>query len=234
MAESSQQHQQQQHPQAPEFPTDQEIEAKLQEYVKKGERDLARVWQYLLFEGLIAIAFGIMLIVWPGIGLGTMVWLVGLYLIVRGVLRFSGAFMAPQAQNERRWLVADGVISFGLGIAVLVWPDISSKALLYVIAAWALATGLLIMSSTVYLPVSGGRKVLNFVSGLVFVCFGAVMFIEPGTGAYAEIALVAALFIVAGTMLVAFSYELRKLVHGAESKLTSRPTPKATTKPATH
>ena len=66
--------------------------------------------------------------------------------------------MTPVAPSERRWLFLQGAVATAVGIAVLAWPDISAKALLYVVAGYAIAVGVLLMGSALYLPLSGGRS----------------------------------------------------------------------------
>jgi uncharacterized membrane protein HdeD (DUF308 family) len=197
--------------------------------IDEGEQMFARIWKFMALEGALAIAFGMILIIWPDIGLSAMVWTIGIYALVRGVVTGVGAFTTPVAGREKRWLVAQAIVSTAIGIAVLVWPDISAKALLYVIAGYAIAVGVLIMGSALYLPVSGGRKLLLTLSGLMFVAIGAVMFIEPGAGALAQIALVASLLIVTGTTTIALALQLRELA--GETKRTIQRRPTTTTKP---
>ena len=210
----------------PERPT-------LESIVEEGERTFSRIWKFIAAEGFLAIAFGTALIIWPDIGLSALVWMVGVYALVRGVVTGVGAFMTPVGPHERRWLVAQGVVATGIGIAVLVWPDISAKALLYVIAGYAIAVGVLLMGSALYLPLSGGRRLLLALTGTIFAAYGAIMFIEPGEGALAQIALVASLMIVTGATMIGFALELRDLAQTAKRKF-ERPTRTATTKPVTH
>jgi uncharacterized membrane protein HdeD (DUF308 family) len=197
--------------------------------IDEGEQLFARIWKFMALEGALAIAFGMILIIWPDIGLGAMVATIGIYALVRGVVTGVGAFTTPVEGREKRWLVAQAIVSTAIGIAVLVWPDISAKALLYVIAGYAIAVGVLMMGSALYLPVSGGRKLLLTLSGLMFVAIGAVMFIEPGAGALAQIALVASLLIVTGTTTIALALQLRDLAGETKRSVQRRPT--TTTKP---
>jgi len=197
--------------------------------VDEGEQLFARIWKFMALEGALAITFGLILIIWPDIGLGAMVATIGIYALVRGVVTGVGALTTPIEGREKRWLVAQAIVSTAIGIAVLVWPDISAKALLYVIAGYAIAVGVLIMGSALYLPVSGGRKLLLTLSGMMFVAIGAVMFIEPGAGALAQIALVASLLIVTGTTTMALAFQLRDLAGDTKRSVQRRPT--TTTKP---
>jgi uncharacterized membrane protein HdeD (DUF308 family) len=197
--------------------------------IDEGEQLFARIWKFMAVEGALAIAFGMILIIWPDIGLSAMVWTIGIYALVRGVVTGVGSLVTPVEGREKRWLVAQAIVSTAIGIAVLIWPDISAKALLYVIAGYAIAVGVLIMGSALYLPVSGGRKLLLTLSGMIFVVIGAVMFIEPGAGALAQIALVASLLIVTGTTTLALAFQLRELAGDTKREVQRRPT--TTTKP---
>jgi len=205
----------------------------LESVIDEGERDFSRVWKFILAEGVLAIAFGTVLIIWPDIGLSALVWIVGVYALVRGVVTGVGAFMTPVAPSERRWLVIQAVVATAFGIAVLAWPDISAKALLYVIAGYAIAVGVLLMGSALYLPLSGGRRLLLALSGMIFVAYGAVMFIEPGEGALAQIALIASLMIVTGVTMIAFALELRDLA-GQTKRQFERPPTTSPAKPVAH
>jgi uncharacterized membrane protein HdeD (DUF308 family) len=191
---------------------------------------LARVWKIMAANGAAGILFGFVLVLWPDIGLTTIVAAVAVYALVRGVLSGIAAFSAPLQQAERRWLTIEAVAGTAIGIALLVWNDISAQALLYVVAAWAIGIGILMLVAAFELPLSGGRRLLLVLNGLVAGAFGAVMFIEPDTGAIAIVALMAAFMIVTGVMQIGFAVELRKV--GAEVR--NRVTRPALRKPVAH
>jgi uncharacterized membrane protein HdeD (DUF308 family) len=205
----------------------------LESAIDEGERTFSRIWKFIAAEGFLAIAFGTVLIIWPDIGLSALVWTIGIYALIRGVVTFASALLTPVAPSERRWLVVQGLLATGIGIAVLVWPDISAKALLYVIAGYAIAVGVLMMGSALYLPLSGGRRLLLALSGMIFVAYGAVMFIEPGEGALAQLALIASLLIVTGVTMIGLALELRDVAEEGKHRL-GRPAKTPTTKPVAH
>jgi uncharacterized membrane protein HdeD (DUF308 family) len=205
----------------------------LESVVDEGERTFSRIWKFIAAEGVLAVAFGTVLIIWPDIGLSALVWIIGVYALVRGVGTVAGALMTPVAPRERRWLFAQGAVATAFGIAVLAWPDISAKALLYVVAGYAIAVGVLLMGSALSLPLSGGRRLLLALSGTIFVAYGAVMFIEPGEGALAQIALIASLMIVTGATMIGFALALRDLARSAKPSF-DRPATRPTAKPVAH
>lgn len=199
------------------------VNAKIDEAVSESERMLARAWKLIAANGLAAILFGFVLVLWPEIGLTTIVAVVAVYALVRGVLSGIAAFTVPLPQSERAWLTLEAIVGTAIGVALLVWNDISAKALLYVVAAWAIALGVLMLAAAFQLPLSGGRRMLLALNGLIAGAFGAVMFIEPDVGAVAVVAMIAAFFIVIGVMHVGFALDLRSIAADARKRMP-RPT----------
>ena len=206
------------------------VNEKISEAASESERMLARAWKMIAANGAAAILFGFVIVLWPDIGLTTIVAVVAVYALVRGVLSGIAAFSVPLLRNERAWLVLEAIIGTAIGVALLVWNDISAKALLYVVAGWAIAIGILMLIVALELPMSGGRRLLLALNGLVAGAFGAVMFIEPDVGAVAIVALIAAFFIVIGVMHVGFALDLRSIAADVRQRV---PRP-STTKPVMH
>ena len=181
--------------------------------IEEGERMVARVWRLLALRGAVAIIFGFVLLVWPDIGLATMTAVVGAFAIASGFVSGVAAYALPGTATEHRvWLALNSLIGLGFGVAMLVWPDLSATALLYAIAIWAIAAGVIEVVAAFALPVSGTRALLLAISGIVLAAFGVVMFVEPGDGAIALLALVAAFALVRGTFDVALAVELRRVL----------------------
>jgi uncharacterized membrane protein HdeD (DUF308 family) len=208
-----------------------EMTSDLRSALQEGERLVAHVWRLLALRGVLAIAFAIVLLVWPDIGLTTMVAVVGAFAIASGFVSGAAAYALPGAAKQQRiWLGLNALIGLGIGTAVLVWPDLSATALLYAIAIWAIAEGTIEFIAAFALPLSGTRKVLLAISGIVLAGFGVVMFVEPGDGAIALLALVASFAFVRGTFDVALAVELRRVLGELKKRV---PSP-VQSKPVTH
>jgi uncharacterized membrane protein HdeD (DUF308 family) len=206
------------------------VSKKIDEAAGEGERMLARTWKAIAANGVAAILFGFVLVLWPDIGLTTIVAVVAVYALVRGVLSGLAAFLGPLPQTERGWLVLEAVAGTAIGIALLVWNDISAKALLYVVAAWAIGIGVLMLAAAIQAPLNASGRLLLALNGLVAAALGAVMFIEPDLGAVAIVAMIAAFMIVIGIMQVGFAVELRSVAADVRRRF-----PRAkTTEPVTH
>src|SRR5215212_8907229 len=91
-------------------------------------------------NGALSVAFGAMILIWPGIGLYALTILFGAYSLANGVISLVNAANVTQG---RGWIALSGVLGIGVGLAVLMWPSISALSLLYVIAAYAIGFGVM-------------------------------------------------------------------------------------------
>jgi len=148
-------------------------------------------------NSLLSVAVGVVILVWPGISLYALTILFGAYALATGVVGFLSAFSGA-AKDERGWLIVSSLLGIAVGVIVLVWPNMSALALLYVIGAYAVVLGLIAIYGAFVLPLDGGDSALLGLTGLVSILFGVVMFAKPGDGALVVLALIAAFALVIG------------------------------------
>ncbi len=185
----------------------------IQATIEQGENYLAHIWKAIATLGVTSIVFGVVLLVWPDLGLATMTALVGAFGLVYGSLSAYAAFRLPKESGRLRlWVAIQAVIGFGIGLVVLGWPDLSATALLYAIAIWAIAAGIAQVGGAVTLPLRTSESLLVALNGIVIGAFGVIMFVKPGEGALALLALVATFAIVDGIFELALARELRSVV----------------------
>src|SRR5918911_523865 len=102
---------------------------------------LARNWWALALRGVAAVIFGVLVFAWPGASLAVLVALFGAYAFVDGLFALAATVRAS-VEGRRVWpLLVEGVAGIAAGIVTVIWPGITALVLLYVIAAWALITG---------------------------------------------------------------------------------------------
>ena len=202
-----------------------DLEAQLEE----SEKTLAHIWKFTALRGILAIAFAVVILVWPSIGLTALIALFGAFAFVSGVTTIVGAFSVHMKGGDRAWLVVDGLLGVGVGVGVVVfvWPALSALGLLYAVAAWAIATGILEMSFALVVPFSGGRRLLLLLGGFLSVAFGVIMFGHPGAGAVALLALIGAFAFVNGVMQIAYAMELRSIAGELERHVRPLAKPRA-------
>jgi uncharacterized membrane protein HdeD (DUF308 family) len=139
-------------------------------------------WWLLAIRGLLAVLFGIAAIVWPGLTLLVLVLLFGAYALVDGVVAVVVAFQERKFFSQWWVLLLAGLVGIIAGLIAFFWPAITALALLYVIAAWAIVTGVFEIAAAV-----SGRlpMTLEWTLGLVGVLsilLGVLLAIQPGAG----------------------------------------------------
>src|SRR5262249_13320305 len=139
--------------------------------------EMTRYWWVLALRGVVAVLFGLLAFVWPGVTLAALVLLFGAYALLDGVAALVHAVAGGAGM---RWpLALEGLVGVLAGIATLVWPGITALALLYLIAVWAIVTGVLEVVSAIRLRQVIDNEWLLGLSGLASVVFGVLLVVWP-------------------------------------------------------
>jgi uncharacterized membrane protein HdeD (DUF308 family) len=171
---------------------------------------LARYWWALALRGLFAVLFGLLTFFIPGITLLALVLLFGVYALLDGIFDIVSAFRS----SSHHWaFVVEGVVGIIVGILTLIWPGITGMVLLYLIAFWAIFTGVLEIVAGIRLRAAIANELLLILMGILSLLFGLLIIIFPGAGALAIAFWIGAYALIFGTMLIALAFRLRRFRH---------------------
>lgn len=182
---------------------------------------LSRNWWAVALRGVAAIIFGILTFVVPGITLAVLVLLFGGYAIVDGIFNLVAAARgrAGDGDQSRGWLVLEGLVSIAAGIVTFVWPGLTALALVYIIAAWAVVTGVLEIVAAVRLRRHIDNEWWLALGGVLSIGFGVLLMVAPGVGALALVFWIGAYAIVFGALLVGLAFRLRNARPRAQERM---------------
>lgn len=172
-------------------------------------RVVASNWWTLALRGVAAVLFAVCAFLWPGLTLGVLVILWGVFALVDGI-------MALVAGMQAHWwsIVVFGLLGTVAGVYTLFRPAITALALLFVIAIWAIARGVLEIAAAIALRKELSNEWLMILSGLVSIVFGVMVAAFPGAGALSIVWLIGVQALVVGILLLALAFRLRGLAHG--------------------
>ncbi|HEX9400381.1 MAG TPA: HdeD family acid-resistance protein [Anaeromyxobacter sp.] len=174
-----------------------------------GAALLADRWMMIVLRGVAAVIFGILTFIAPGASLLALVVLFGAYALVNGVINLGLA--ARGRRGEARWgsLGFESGASIVAGMLTLLWPGITALLLLFLIAGWAIATGVAQVIAAVRLRKQIRGEWLLALTGVLSVAFGVLLLLFPGAGALAVVIWIGAYALVFGALLIALGLRLR-------------------------
>jgi uncharacterized membrane protein HdeD (DUF308 family) len=176
----------------------------------------------LIMRGLVAVAVGIVALAWPGITVLALVILFAIYAFVAAGMEALKAFSSETAGPVMGHLLL-GLVDVGAGVIALAWPGPTALVLVLLVGAWATIGGLVEIYAGFEAGEPAGTRALFFVSGLISVAFGIVIFARPGMGAVA-LALLFGLFnLVYGILAFMQGIDLRRVHHTLGSQVDEQP-----------
>jgi len=169
---------------------------------------LARNWWAIGIRGAVAILFGLVALFLPGATMLSLVLLFAAYIFVDGVFGIVSAVRAARAHERWSLLVLEGLVDIAVAAVAVLWPGITVVAFVFLVAFWAILTGVLELAAAFRLEFIDGRGWLIF-GGVVSVLYGALLIVAPMVGAVVLTWWLGAYALVFGVSLVVLAFKLR-------------------------
>lgn len=165
-------------------------------------------WWAFALRGLVAVLFGLLVVIWPGLTLFTLpllILLLGAYILIDGIVTVVAAM---RSSERRRWLLlVEGILGIVAGLVAVAQPGIAGLAVLYAVAIWAVLSGISKIASAIR-----GRTEHEWpmvASGVISVIFGVVLVFLPGTSLLTLVWVIGVYAVALGIAFIAYSYRLR-------------------------
>lgn len=98
-------------------------------------------WLWKLLIGFAELGVGVYLVRHPNVSFATLILLIGLVLIARGVVDVVAAMLEDHSATEKTLLIISGALAVVVGIAVLLQPAAGGVAFVWILGLYALLTG---------------------------------------------------------------------------------------------
>ncbi|HYA89860.1 MAG TPA: HdeD family acid-resistance protein [Thermodesulfobacteriota bacterium] len=170
---------------------------------------LSRYWWAFVVRGIFAILFGILAYAWPGITLATLIIFFGAYVLIDGILLVIKTIGNWGGRDDRWLLLLEGLLGIGIGMITLVAPGITTVVLIFYIAAWSLATGVLEIAAAIRLRKEIQGEGWMILCGIASILFAILLMFFPGAGALGLLWLIAAYALIFGVVLTVLGFSLR-------------------------
>jgi uncharacterized membrane protein HdeD (DUF308 family) len=169
---------------------------------------LAKNWWAIGIRGALGILFGLIALFLPGATMLSLVLVFAAYSFLDGVLGIVSAVRAARENERWGYLVLEGLVDIAAAAVAVLWPGITVVAFVFVIAFWAIVTGVLELMAAFRLDFIDGRGWLVF-GGIVSILYGALLIAAPMIGAVVLTWWLGAYALVFGVCLVMLAFKLR-------------------------
>ena len=165
-------------------------------------------WWALAIRGIAAIVFGVIAVVAPRLTATALVLVFGAYLLVDGIFAFVAAQRAAY-RHGRSWpLIIEGLLDIALALIAFLFPDVALVALVYLIAIWALLSGIALVSAGLALLRLSGHLLVIF-GGVLSIVLGIVLLLHPDAGIVALAWWLGVYALIFGVVLFSAAFRLR-------------------------
>lgn len=166
-------------------------------------------WWALAIRGLLAIAFGILTFVWPGVTLTFLALLFGAYVLLDGIFSLVSAFRGGQGRQRWWMLLIEGLLGIAAGAVAFLFTPVTIVALVYLIAAWAIVTGIFEIAAAIGIRRHLPGEWLLLLMGFVSVLLGVLLIGAPLAGAVIIAYWIGAYAIIFGILMLALALRLK-------------------------
>lgn len=176
-------------------------------------RNWAAHWRLLVIRGLVYIAFGIIALIYPGITLGVLLTIFGIFAFVDGIVAILSGVGSPEGRKHMWALLLVGLLGIAAGIVTFAYPGMTVLALFYIIATWALVTGLVQLALAIIGPGDTDIRWHWALAGAFTVLFAILLYAFPVAGLLTLVWLIGFYAIVFGFVQIVLALRMRGFGH---------------------
>jgi uncharacterized membrane protein HdeD (DUF308 family) len=161
-------------------------------------------------RGIIAIAFGSIALLWAEFATVALVYIFGAYAIVDGILSVANGW-TNRTLNPRWWVIfIQGLAGITAGFVVIFLVDFAAFALIYLIAVWAIITGILELVTAIRLREEIQNEWALALTGILSLILGIALIIWPALGILAVVWAIGIYAILFGLLMIYLAFLIRR------------------------
>ncbi len=179
-----------------------------------------RNWWIMALRGLLAVIFGLIALVFPRIALLAFIYVFAAYALVDGGIAIITSIQERDLLYRWGWVLFEGILSVLAGIIAFANPGLTALVLLYLVAAWAVVTGIMEIVAAFAIREFVSREWILALADILSLAFGILLFVNPGAGILSILWLVGIYAIVFGLLFIIRAFQLRSWASSVAAQQT--------------
>ena len=172
---------------------------------------LKQNWWVLVLRGVIAIAFGIVSFIWPGVTALALVFLLAAFAFVEGIFALIGAFGYGLPGGQRLLMVLLGLLGLAVGVFAVARPGIAALTIVVWVAWWAIIAGIVQIVVAIEMRKEIENEWALIIGALLSIVFGILLLWRPLAGVITLAYLFGFYAIIFGIAMLSLGIRLRSL-----------------------
>ena len=178
--------------------------------------ELTSNWWAIALRGVVAILFALVTFTMPGLTVSAILALIGAYMLVEGVLAIVASIRGMKEHDRWGWMLIEGIVSIVAGLIVFLMPNTSAVALVWLIAAWAIITGVLEIAAAIHLRKMISNEWTLILAGVLSILLGVFVAARPGIALVVLVTWIGVWALIWGVVQLMLAFRVRKWSHELE------------------
>ncbi len=170
-------------------------------------KQLAENWWSFAMRGVFALLFGTLALSFPVKTVLVLILMFGVWALIDGIT----ALIMAIGQKGWFWYLIAGILSVAAGLFAISQPGATGRAILLLIAIWAIAKGIVEIIEAIQLRKEIEGEWALILTGILSILFGLFVLARPGAGALALIWVIALYSYMFGILQILIGFRLRRL-----------------------
>jgi uncharacterized membrane protein HdeD (DUF308 family) len=169
-------------------------------------------WWFLTVNGLVAILFGLLLLLFTAEILKTAIFYFGILILITGVILLITTFYYFKKNKSASMVTIQSIASIAIGLILMVFPKESLNLFFILIGIWAAIIGILQLIILFFMRDRLTNGPVLLINGLLTILLGIIIFMHPFQVADTIAKLVGIFSIVFGITMIYLSFLVRKAI----------------------
>jgi uncharacterized membrane protein HdeD (DUF308 family) len=167
-------------------------------------------WWAVALRGVLALVVGLSAFLFPGITLAVIIALFGTFVLLDGIFLMISGIRSRKEDKSWGVLILQGIIGIAAGVFTFLAPLATALALLYLMASWAIVSGIIEIAAAIRLRKEITGEWMLIADGLFTVLFGIALALMPAAGLLVWMWMIGGFKFASGIVLLLLAFRLRK------------------------